>query len=138
MKKNKVKLPHIKLKIFFILFSFLSWKVSYADDESDYKLMEGIPGFPEAAAGEVIRFPEYIMTLYKFGLWTIGICAVIMIMIGGFTYITSAGNSSRTTEAKKIITDAIAGVFLALISFLLLYTINPDLVKFVEIQNWGK
>jgi hypothetical protein len=136
MKKIKTKLLTLYLKSFVILWSFLSWKISFAAESSEYKVMEGLPGFFKA--GEVIQFPKYIMSLYKFGLWTIGICAVIMIMIGGFTYITSAGNSSRTTEAKKIITDAIAGVFLALISYLLLYTINPDLVKFVDIQNWGK
>jgi hypothetical protein len=94
---------------------------------TDYKLLEGIPGFLNA--GATTTFPEYIMALYNFGLWTIGLCAMIMIMIGGYMYLTSAGNTSETGKAKGIITDAIAGLILALVSFLLLYIINPNLVQ---------
>lgn len=92
-----------------------------------YKLLEGIPGFFDA--GETVSFPDYIMAIYKFGLWTIGLCAMIMIMIGGYMYLTSAGNTASTGKAKEVITDAIIGLILALISFLLLYIINPDLIR---------
>jgi hypothetical protein len=90
----------------------------------NYVPMEQIPGF--TTTGD---FPSYIMAVYKFGLWTVGIAAMLMIMIGGYMYLTSAGNTSRTGKAKEIIYDAIAGVILALVSYLLLYTINPDLLQ---------
>ncbi|HRY82522.1 MAG TPA: hypothetical protein P5232_02385 [Candidatus Moranbacteria bacterium] len=93
-----------------------------------YKPMEEIPGF-----GRPENFPAYLMAIYKFGLWAIGMCAVFMIMIGGYMYLTSAGNNTQTGKAKGIITDAIAGLILALVSYLLLYTINPDLVIFTSI-----
>ncbi len=89
-----------------------------------YTPMEAIPGF-----GSPSDFPSYVHAIYKFGLWTIGISALLMIMVGGYMYLVSAGNSSQTGKAKGVITDAIIGLILALVSWLLLYTINPDLVK---------
>lgn len=88
-----------------------------------YTPMEEIPGF-----GKPTSDIEFILAVYKFGLWTIGIAAVLMISIGAFMYITSAGNTSTVTKAKGFIFDAIAGVILALTSYILLYTINPALV----------
>jgi hypothetical protein len=52
-----------------------------------------------------------------------------MLVFGGYTYITSAGNNSSMETAKRIITDAIVGIIMALTAYLLLYVINPDLVK---------
>jgi len=95
-----------------------------------YIPMEAIPGF-----GRPEDFPSYLKAIYKFGLGAIGISAMFMIVIGGFTYLTSAGNNAQTSKAKEIITDAIAGLILALVSYLLLYTINPDLVNFNSINQ---
>ncbi|MDP1833832.1 MAG: transglycosylase SLT domain-containing protein [Candidatus Moranbacteria bacterium] len=92
----------------------------------DYRPMEMIPGFEAETVG---NFYTYIGAVYKFGLWTVGICAMFMIGIGGYMYIISAGNSSSMTKAKGVIIDAIAGLILALVSFLILYEINPNLVK---------
>ena len=89
-----------------------------------YTPMETIPGF-----GKPTSFSAYISAVYKFGLWTIGISALLMITLGGYMYLTSAGNTSQTGKAKGVITDAIIGIILALFSWLLLYTINPDLIN---------
>lgn len=97
----------------------------------EYTLLEKIPGFE----GVSTNLPEYINAIYKFGLWTIGIAALLMITLGGFMYITSAGNSSSTGKAKKFITDAIAGLILAFIAYLLLKTLNPDLLE-MNLQNF--
>jgi len=42
---------------------------------------------------------------------------------------TSAGNTSRVGEAKKIIASALVGLLIALITWLILYVLNPDLVR---------
>ena len=94
-----------------------------------YIPMEEIPGF-----GRPTDFPGYLMAVYKFGLWTVGLAAMLMIIIGGYTYLTSAGNNATMGTAKKIITDAIAGLILALVSWVLLYAINPELVEFRNVQ----
>lgn len=112
-----------KIILFLTAILFLVPTVCAAANFS-YTPMEEIPGF-----GRPTDFVSYIMAIYKFGLWTIGIAALLMITIGGFMYLTSAGNTSQTGKAKGIIYDAIAGIILALSSWLLLYVINPDLVR---------
>ena len=89
-----------------------------------YTPMEQIPGF--ATDG---NFYSYIGAVYKFGIWTVGIAAMLMITIGGYMYIVSAGNQASMGKAKSIIFDAIIGLILALTSYLILYEINPNLVS---------
>ena len=89
-----------------------------------YTPMEAIPGL-----GRPGTFNEYAGALYRFGVGAIGICAMLMIIIGGYMYVASAGNNASMEKAKGVITDAILGLLLALSSYLILYVINPDLVK---------
>jgi hypothetical protein len=96
----------------------------------DYIPMEKIPGFSVSG-----NFPEYILGVYKFGIWSVGIAALLMIMIGGFMYITSAGNNASMEKAKGIIFDSVIGILLALTAYLLLYVINPELVKIKTISG---
>jgi hypothetical protein len=121
-----------KLKRSVFLLCFLALNAPQASlAECRYTPMEEIPGF--AKTGSSV---EYILQLYQFGLWTVGVAAVLMISIGAFMYITSAGNASQTGKAKEYIFDAIAGVILALTSYVLLNTINPALVK-IGNDNYG-
>lgn len=120
-----------KIKTIFLLFLFINLIPFFclaATADNSYKPMEGIPGIIQP--NQAVDFPTYLMAIYKFGLWAIGVSAMFMIMIGGYMYLTSAGNNSQTGKAKGVITDAIAGLVLALVSYVLLWTINPDLVKF--------
>jgi len=97
-----------------------------ANNAFNYTPMEKIPGFETETVG---NFYTYIQAVYKFGIWAVGISALLMISIGGFMYITSAGNNTAMEKAKGVITDAVIGLVLALTAYLLLYIINPDLVK---------
>ncbi len=73
---------------------------------------------------------QYVSGVYTFLISIIGLVAAIMMIIGGFEYLTSAGDSGKIGKSKKRITDALIGMVLALGSYALLYTINPDLVVF--------
>ncbi len=57
-----------------------------------------------------------------------GILAVVMIVICGIRLMTSASASGKS-EAKSCITNAIFGVLIALGGWLLLNTVNPQLLK---------
>lgn len=46
----------------------------------------------------------------------VGIVAVIMIIVGGFKYVTSGGDSSNITSAKQTIVYAIVGLVVAALS----------------------
>lgn len=119
----------IKKILIIFLFSFVLLPLfASAAGPFDYTPLEKIPG-SDAATSTTIDFYQYIYAVYKFGIWAVGIVALFMLVFGGYTYITSAGNNSSMETAKKIITDAIVGVIMALTAYLLLYVINPDLVK---------
>ena len=90
----------------------------------EYTPMETIPGSTAPK-----DFCEYIQAVYKFGIWTVGIAGMFMIMFGGYTYLLSAGNNSTMQKGKGFITDAIIGIIMALTAYILLYIINPDLLE---------
>lgn len=55
----------------------------------------------------------------------VGIVAVIMIIVGGFRYITSGGNDTSVTSAKNTILYAIIGlIIVALAQVLVRFTLN--------------
>lgn len=92
-----------------------------------YVTKEIIPG--EASTGEG-DFITYLNSLYKLGIGLSGLLAVFMIGFGFFKYIvSSAGNASTMSDAKETIYSAIFGLMLALVAWILLFVINPDLVS---------
>ncbi len=93
-----------------------------------YTLLESVPGF--FTGGTVMTdLPSMILAIYKFGIWTIGISGLFMITIGGIMYAGSAGNTAAADSAKRIITDALIGIAAAVLAYLFLYVINPDLTR---------
>jgi lysylphosphatidylglycerol synthetase-like protein (DUF2156 family) len=57
----------------------------------------------------------------------VGVVAVIMIVVGGFKYITSGGDSNKTASAKNTIVYAIIGlVIVALAQILVHFVINSS------------
>lgn len=77
---------------------------------------------------------EYISSVYQYAIVVIGILAVIMIIIAGFQWVMSAGNSDGIASAKNRITGAVIGLIIALGSYTLLFTINPELVQFRNLR----
>lgn len=76
-------------------------------------------------------FGTYVNAFYIYFAGVAGILAVVMIMYGGFHYITSLGNPQRMNQGKEIIGNALIGLILVLTSYLLLNIINPRLTKLV-------
>ncbi|HYE59811.1 MAG TPA: C39 family peptidase [Candidatus Kapabacteria bacterium] len=77
---------------------------------------------------------EYIAAIYRYLVVIAGLVAVILIIIAGFQLITSGGNSEAVEGAKTRITHAVSGLLLAVGSYALLYTINPNLVEFKDLR----
>lgn len=91
----------------------------------DYQLLEQIPGSLNTSG----KLQPYLESIYKAGFVLIVIGAIFMIGFGGFTYMASAGNTSLIKKGKGMITDAIIGLVVALLIWLILNIINPDLVN---------
>ena len=90
-----------------------------------YDPLVRLPGLP--ATGP-INLSQYVIGLYNFLLSIVGIVAVMMLIIGGMKYITAAGNASVIGDAKDTIWNAIFGLLLALLSWVIVSTINPDVL----------
>jgi hypothetical protein len=87
--------------------------------------MEPLPGL---TSGEK-TLPQYLSAAYRFGIILAAFLAVLMLVIGGIKYIAAAGDPGKLGDAKQTIYDALTGLFLVLLSYLILYTINPDFVN---------
>ncbi|MBI3290993.1 hypothetical protein HYZ76_01790 [Candidatus Falkowbacteria bacterium] len=72
---------------------------------------------------------QYVAALYRYGVGLAAGLSVIMIMAGGFLWLSSGGSPDRVNKAKDFIISALAGLMLAMFSFIILYTVNPRLTS---------
>lgn len=77
---------------------------------------------------------EYLGAVYRLAVVSASILAVIFIIIAGFIWTTSAGSSQRIDTAKKMIERSLTGLIIAVSSYVILFAINPDLVKFKNLK----
>jgi len=85
---------------------------------------------PPMKSGEDINLSDYVSNIYNFVAMAVGIIGVLMFLVGGFQYMISAGNKAVSSEAKKTMINAIIGIVLVLAAYVLLSTINKQLVNF--------
>ena len=81
------------------------------------------PGAVNSATGGQGDFRTLALTIVNFFLTFLGLIAVVMIIYGGFLYVTAAGNQEKIESAKKIIMYAIIGIVVILLSFAIVNTI---------------
>lgn len=60
---------------------------------------------------------ETVVNIITFVLGLLGLIAVIMILYGGFIWLTAGGNEDKVDSAKKIISAAAVGLVVILISW---------------------
>lgn len=70
---------------------------------------------------------QVVAWFYYFVVGISGLAAFVMLVVGGFRWLTSAGNPTTTSDAKDQITKALLGLLLILMSWIILQVINPDL-----------
>lgn len=77
---------------------------------------------------------EYVKAIYNYGLGIAGILAAIVLMAGGVVWLVSAGDASRVSLAKELISGSVTGLVILMASYVLLIQINPELVNFKPIK----
>lgn len=82
--------------------------------------------------GQPANLGDLLASLYYFLLSLVGISALVMFVWGGIEYML-AGDKDPT-KAKERMKNAVYGLVLAVTSYLILYTINPDLVGRLNIN----
>lgn len=92
---------------------------------NEYKLLQPLPGLSQKGG---VTLSNYLSWLFPFALTVAAFLAVMMIVIGGVVYM-SGGSEGAKTKGREMINQAILGLLLAISSYLILYTLNPDLVN---------
>jgi len=85
------------------------------------------PGFVHASAlsdfGEAAGFsttatvPIIVARLIRTAISIVGILAVLLIILGGFKFMTAAGDPTKIQSAKRVITNAVIGLIIVFASF---------------------
>ena len=84
-----------------------------------------------------LSFPTYLQGIYRIGIGACFVLGVIMFTWAGIEYIVSESMFGKSA-AKSRITNALTGLAIALVSYILLYTINPDLLQFKSLDTTVK
>jgi hypothetical protein len=105
----------------FIIIPTKSFALDYVPLEQ-----EAFTGFD--ANGDT-KLSQFLSQAFSFGLAIAAALSVIMIVWGGVEIMLSE-SVFKKDDGKKKIQDAIYGLLLALVSWLILYTINPDILIF--------
>lgn len=95
-----------------------------------------IPGFQDRVGGGDIgelatrqnAAVSFVGAIATFVTAAIIIIALIAIIVAGYIYMTAGGSAEQVSKAKTIIASALLGIVLALAAYLILRTINPELV----------
>lgn len=111
--------------------------VEAATTTVNFKPQVSIPGSsfvaesPSLVTGSTIA--SYIGAIYNYGMAIAGILATLVLMGAGVIWLTSGGDSGKITQAKELISGSIAGLLILVVSWVILNTVNPDLVNLKSI-----
>ena len=78
------------------------------------------PTFQVGTARTGSNFTSMAVFLLTILMGIVGSVALLMMVYGGFVYMTSTDNDQRLSKAKKILSSAIVGFILALMGYVIL------------------
>ncbi len=84
-----------------------------------------IPGYNSQNS----KLAEFMSAFYKLALATAGVAAVVVLIIAGIYYITAGGDTNKESRAKELISNAVTGLLIIILAYVILLTINPKLAK---------
>jgi len=121
-----MKFVNLKFAILFCLFlSFLFASCCFA------KTLEiTYPSLPNAQAPVSTKtfLPKYVNYIFTLAISLAGLIAFGSLIYGGVRYLTSVGSPTALSDAREQIFAGILGLIILLCSYLILSTINPQLV----------
>lgn len=117
-------LIRLKFKIIFALLLLLFFACPIFALEVDYPTIAGqTPG---------TSISDYVKYIFIFFVSATGFIAVLILAFGSVQYMTASGNVSKMKDAKVKIFSSSLGILLLLSSYIVLNTINPNLIKLEE------
>ncbi len=116
MIKKLTLLTTTMISLFAFLFAPMVVQTAYAADNKEAACEgleltgRGCDGTADATINNVIKVVIDIFSV------VVGVTAVIMIMVGGFKYIVSSGDSSNVNSAKNTILYALVGLVIVVLA----------------------
>jgi len=126
-----------KIFLYSLIVFLLGTNLSLAAEGNEYTLLEPLPCIVDTGNGDCkdgkppitkINLDTYINYVFKFAIALAVFLSVVMIIWGGFEYMLS-GIPFVKVNAKTRIENAILGLLGVLVSYLILLTIDPRLVR---------
>ena len=78
---------------------------------------------------------QILSAVYNFGVGIAGLSALVMLSYAGMLYMVGGAAPSALSESKRRLGNALIGLALIAVSYLLLYTINPDFTHTLKIEK---
>lgn len=121
------------LTICFYLFPFVT-TVAQTPTPSDYVVLTPLPGTTNCGnnttnSGCVTNLGLYLPQMFNLIVAIAAGLAFVMITLGGITYATTDAIMEKS-QGKEWVTNAIYGLLLVISAYVILYTINPQILKF--------
>ncbi len=85
-------------------------------DSASAQVTDGL-GMTKTTENQNQSVDTLVKNIINILLWAIGIVSVIMLIIGGFRYVTSNGDSSQVTAAKNTIMYSVIGLIIAILAY---------------------
>ena len=81
------------------------------------EINKGINAVSGSDSSATLKVDEIVLAVVNWLLFAVGVISVIMLIVGGIKYATSAGDSNKVTSAKNTIMYAIIGLAVAVLAF---------------------
>ncbi|MDD4990568.1 MAG: pilin [Candidatus Pacebacteria bacterium] len=122
MKKNK----YLIFSSFIIIFIFLSAGSAFAALEVTYPTIPGLPNINQNNPG----ISEFVGYFFGLGIYIAGVLSLISFTIGaiGIVAASATGDPSKRGDAMDRIKGAVLGLVLTMASFVIIRTINTNLI----------
>lgn len=85
-------------------------------------------GLPDTFGG-ASNITQLILSIINILLALAGLIAVLVLIIGGFRYVTSFGNEEAVDKAKKMILNAIIGIVVIILAFVIVRIVSNVVLR---------
>lgn len=134
MRLNKTILKFCVLSVFCVSVFWVFGGIAFAQNQEELKA-RGAP--PLVICGVGNADPCTICDIWKLSdkvvnfalFWLATPILIVVLIAGGFIYLTSGGDAKKTETAKGLLTSAIFGIIIAFAAWLIVDTILKTLVK---------
>ena len=97
-------------------------------DGGNGETFAGNAGLPGAG----LDFRGTIASVIKWVMGFLGIIAVIVILIGGFKWMTAGGNEDRVGEAKKLLISGLIGLIIVVMAYAIAVFVINELIAIAD------